>query len=220
MAAERFTAGGHEYTRASAADRCRQIAGEITVEDHRFLADLILRHPSATEKIGCGIRRFNLAGENPVRLDLERDDGSTIDFSWCQCISAKERSHAQKCRTAMRVAIRDQRDAKRAWLFSHGIVRCAITGQLLTPANCHMDHKTPFSRLAAQFAREEGGWQRIVVRDHNGWLGQLMADPGQSQRWQSFHARHAVLQPVLATVNLSKGPRDAATDHVLSRFGG
>lgn len=84
-------------TKKALIERVRKILyayperGVLTTNDQRFMADLLMHHPDANQKIGGGIARMWVQ-TNPVYTNtrnfwLERVDGSSTDFSFMECLS-------------------------------------------------------------------------------------------------------------------------------------
>ena len=75
-----------------------------------IICDLILYHPKAAEKIGCGINKIWIQ-QNPSlhsgnRFIIERADGSFCDFSYKYCLGKELPSHALQVRETMRNEVR------------------------------------------------------------------------------------------------------------------
>ena len=70
----------------------RYKAGEVVVEtDAVYLAELILRHPEAAEKIGLGVHHFEVmsADFGTKCFGIVRCNGTIIDFSYPTCVNAR-----------------------------------------------------------------------------------------------------------------------------------
>jgi Protein of unknown function (DUF3223) len=91
----------------------------VNDEDAADLADLLLRHPEAVEKIGVGI------DHSEVRLPPQfghlcfwiiRTDESVTDFSFMTCVRGKRKTVSQEFREACRMAVQnDIAKAKQAF---------------------------------------------------------------------------------------------------------
>ncbi len=68
---------------------------DIAEEDSRLLRKLLERHPDAQEKVGCGVKRFfkASAAHGTECFRLEREDGTTVHFSYEPGITGKRKSH-------------------------------------------------------------------------------------------------------------------------------
>jgi hypothetical protein len=121
-------------------------------QDSQFLRNLLERHPEAHQKIGCGVKRFfrDSTDEGTDCFWLERDDGTTTDFSYKSCVNAKGKSLYQEFAEACRQAVQTYLDAaKREHFEKHGNaegkVPCEVTGELVAPYESHLDHKKPMT---------------------------------------------------------------------------
>lgn len=205
-----FRIGSREYRSKEAAKVAirqvlyrYQLGASVAQADHEFVADLLRLHPDADRKGGVGIARFEVCRNGGTRgFWVIRTDGSETDFSYLECLRAS--SHQEKVRGAMRSAIVEQRDQFRDQAFAAGVVTCAITGVLLTEANCHVDHFNPtFEQLADEFVVGEGGYEAVDVVSEDGMIGSRLVDPQLQRRWQEFHGSRAQLRLVSAQANLS-----------------
>lgn len=193
-------------------ERCRtilyghQIGETVKGADHDFLVELLGRHPTAAEKIGSGIARFE------VRINprfhkfcfwLIRTDGSSTDFSFMRCLNGAP-SHRSLARSAMRAEILPQIHSFKLAGLQTG-TRCSVSGEALNE-NCHVDHHEPsFEELADRFAETEGGYDAIQLTPSlDGHVGRRLADPFLAVRWEDFHREHAHLRLVTAHINLTK----------------
>lgn len=146
---------------------------------HAFLLDLIARHPEASDKIGCGVRAFQLGRNklNPkgVHVTLHRTDGSSDDFSWKTCISGRKSTPHHDARAAMRTAVMSQTAAAKA--------KCCV--QCQSTDGLEVDHVVPFAHIASKFEASHtlGPFKKI------GMLTTL-----QDPAWANYHREHAVLQ--------------------------
>ena len=87
-------------------------------QDHLEMNALLLRHPEASDKIGCGVQRFfvDMTDHGTRCFWLERTDGSKTEFSYPSCISGRSPSLEQEFAEACREAVHhDLREAKKAF---------------------------------------------------------------------------------------------------------
>jgi hypothetical protein len=132
-------------------------------EDFEFLMALLRRHPHADNKIGCGIKTFEIVKTvyNNWGLQLTRVDGSKTDFSWRECLKATPEDSAMK--GAMRKAVDYQ---IMNWVKSHthkGQLCCLCNEK---PAE-HVDHVPPntFETIAESFISGLGDLEKGPVFD-------------------------------------------------------
>jgi hypothetical protein len=130
----------------------RYSAGQgVTNDDAADLAELLLRHPEAVDKIGAGIDHFEVRVPpqfGGVCFWIVRADESATDFSFMTCVRGRAKTISQEFREACRMAIQnDVARAKQAhFMFNQdasGRVACEVTGRLLTLEEAHADHCEP-----------------------------------------------------------------------------
>lgn len=96
------------YNKAELTRKCQFILHKKIMDkgDKQFLHTLIKLHPNYEKKKGCGIKDFVVKPTiyNSIGFFIIRNDGSTTDFSYKQCISP--RTKLTKIRLACRSAIR------------------------------------------------------------------------------------------------------------------
>lgn len=131
----------------------------IGADDARALYDLLLRHPRADEKIGCGVASFfRAATDYPTSaFHLLRTDGTTTDFSFYSCVKGTSNTLASEFLVACYLCVSDDlREAKAAHFRtegdSSGRVACAKTGQLIGARDAVYRHTSPeFKEIVAEF---------------------------------------------------------------------
>ena len=196
--------------KTKARNRCREIIaatknGElVTGDDAEFLLWLLDRHPRAAEKIGCGVAGFTVqdAGMGTRCFVVHRVNGSSTDFSFYSCITAPDSTVL--VRKAMRRAVADQVTEYKQASAARGPLICAITGQVLSWDNAHVDHAPPiFVALADDWAKQVGGYLAIrLTLAADNQLGRTLT-PGDADEWADFHRANAHLRIVSRLANLS-----------------
>jgi hypothetical protein len=188
----------------------------IHATDAVHLHHLIERHAEAPQKIGCGIARFYVerTDKGTCCFWLERTDGSYTDFSYISCIKARAKTLDQAFKEACREAVVDDLvAAKKAHFDAHGDesgrVPCDITGELLLPHECHLDHAHPmtFEVIVQTFWAASGiePSRDILSASQDQQFATTFTDPGIAQRFRDFHHRVAQLRIVQSNLNLSLG---------------
>jgi hypothetical protein len=194
-----------DYTR-SIRDRYGDGA-RLDKPDAAFMADLLQRHPASARKIGCGITGFSVSTEPVFKtrcFRVHRLDGSSTDFSFRECVTPTTRR--TKVMHAFRTAITGDIIAFRDRAFAFGPVTCPHTGRLLTPNECHVDHKPPtFATLVAGFMKSSGmDFETIPLIDSdsrdNMYVEQL-ADTATAVAFLAYHRKWAVLEIIAAEAN-------------------
>jgi hypothetical protein len=197
-------------TKKEATEACRAVLYRHPVghtflgEDERFLADLILLHAEAEQKIGVGVRSFQVEQNGPTRgFWITRIDGSRTDFSFIACLTP--RTPEREALDAMRWAIRDQVVAFRAAKLNPSGNVCEVTGTPITPADAHVDHEPPFRVLVADFLAQ---WSVAladvrVMPTADRETVTVLADASLRVAWQEYHRANAGLRLVSREANLS-----------------
>lgn len=175
-------------------------------EDEAFIGDLLLRHPSADRKVGCGVaaiwvRRNGAFGNG---FYIERTDGTLIDFSYKQCI--RPFTHASKAKFAFRRAIDDQVLAlKKAVFLTNSLITCPVTGESITWETAHVDHEPPltFAALLAEFCTLRGiDLDAIDLFEPKSGIGKLLP-PIIEEDWACWHRERAHLRVISAEANMN-----------------
>lgn len=107
---------------------------EIEPSDHILLYELLLRHPTAADKIGKGVKRFfrQKSHDHPTScFHLERIDDMPTDFSYIECISSFDPTLEQYFYRACRQSVSEILTTKKNELFDIRNVRCSKTWRSL-----------------------------------------------------------------------------------------
>lgn len=208
----KLTIGAREFaSKRAAADAIRTVlyaykhGQTLTPEHAAFVGDVLERHPEREQKIGAGVASFQVQDNGgTMGFWLTRIDGSRTDFSFLSCLSAP--SAAQKARAAFRREIRDQIVAFRAAAFDwQSLVPCAVSGELVSIGNAHVDHCPTFESLLRDFE----SLHLLTLDDvaveptRDGETDTRLADRDLAKRWADYHREHARLRIVSARANLS-----------------
>jgi hypothetical protein len=172
---------------------------------------LIKRHPSASEKIGCGIAsiyvRRNPTFPSQRSFWIQRADGSETDFSYLRCIDGKDKSAQHWFVQACRWAVVKQILAFKQRAFAAGCATCSVTGQLVGWSSCHVDHESPqFAALVASFVTEfDIDVESVAVSGcSDNECAPRFASPAMHNMWSEYHRKHATLRIVTAEINLKR----------------
>lgn len=173
--------------------------------DAAFMGDLLLRHPSAERKVGCGvaaiwIKRNGVFGNG---FYVERIDGTFEDFSYKQCI--RPFTHATKAKFAFRRAIDDQVIAVKTAAFCDSTyLYCPVTGEPIIWETAHVDHEPPltFAALLADYCEQRGiDLDTIELYEPKGGIGKLLS-PHMEEDWSEWHRARARLRVISADANV------------------
>jgi len=135
----------------------RQTEGELVQTSFEFsvMRDLLNHHPSASRKIGVGVRSIFVQTMPEHYYSkgfvLERIDGTRTDFSYRECLNpSKPRDwFSRGCRTVIKAQV----DALREHVLDADNFCCPITNEPLVGGNCHIDHAPPwtFAKIVEAF---------------------------------------------------------------------
>ncbi len=122
----------------------------VSDADALNLAAVLERHPEYTMKVGKGIDHFEvmMTVHGSQCFCVVRVDGSKTDFSFMQAVAGRGPSRKQEVSRALRWAIRfDLYRARDAFFAAHkdadGFVTCAVSGEMVSRDDGHMDHRPP-----------------------------------------------------------------------------
>src|SRR5690606_20347661 len=182
------------------------IGDELDPGDTAFMHDVLLRHPRAEQKIGCGvdtitITRLEEYGWRHKVFLIMRLDGTTTDFSWRKCLRVKPISHESYVMEAFRRVVASDVARFKRWYFEKygnddGDVRCALTGQWVSYAYSHVDHVKPFRILVGEFLSEMGlSFEDVeLIGFSDGQTVKLPRDSSLAGKWRQWHKRHSELR--------------------------
>jgi hypothetical protein len=187
----------------------------LDLPEDQFLdcIDFFRRHPEFDKKQGVGIKsvqvRINQVFFHP-EFWICRTDGTRTDISYRSCLSGKKRSRKEDFFSACRRAVADQVIAFKKNAFAKSdVVRCALSGKMVTTADSEVDHKYPFVLLVADFIEKNTiDIEQIAIADKgDGDVLTTFECDAFSQRWQDYHANNAELQIVCKQKNRDKGSK-------------
>lgn len=190
------------------------IAGHDLVD----LVALLENHPRADEKIGSGIENIQVElsgyagvgnGNGDRCFHVYRSDGTKDNFSFKKCVSGEDYSPFRKFLEASRHAVHDILHYKKAHRFekdgigSPAKVSCAISGELLTFKDAHLDHFNPFfADIVRNFLTHNKLDPSTVAYSDDGY-GKSFLDAGLNDNFIAYHERVAVLRLIHKTRNLA-----------------
>jgi hypothetical protein len=208
---------------------CRAMLGRyrngdtINEQDFQFLLNLLQRHPEARDKIGCGVKRFFKARVISKGTDcfwLEREDGTSTDFSFKSCVAGKGKSLDQEFAEACREAVQPELDAaKKAHFQQHGNadgkVPCEVSGELVAIYESHLDHKKPmtFEVIVKTFiaANKLTITRGMLSIPTDAQYVTIFVDEEIRRRFIDYHRSVCALRIVAAKANLSLGGSERIT---------
>lgn len=186
----------------------------LTPADCAFMRAVLERHPSACEKIGCGVTAIKVHTTDYGNLGfyLVRTDGSWTDFSFMHCLTPRTQLNDFKkaCRNMVFPQIQEFKNRAFA---ECGMIPCAVSGDWLTKSQAHVDHTPPdtFEAILADFIAAQGIDPETVEIDgySDGEMDKRLANDELTNSWMHYHAYRAKLRIVSAFANLSTIKRAA-----------
>lgn len=185
------------------------LAGEL-------LADclcLFERHPEFEQKRGCGIASVKVV-LNPVFGDrcfwIYRTDGTHTDISYRHCVTSKKPTQRQAFMAACRAAIAGQVLAFKRSRFSQSpLIKCEISGRLVSESDSHVDHFIPFINLVEHFVSTRRiDIDAVEYRPKiDGSFVTEFASESLEKQWREYHRHNATLQITHKSENMAKGVR-------------
>ncbi len=176
----------------------------LSVEDEKWMLQILKHHPEFAEKVGVGIQhlevRQNVNWSGTTRgLWIIRKDGSEIDISWVVCFNAPRAidNLAQAAREEIHPQIHAHHE--------HGPCdRCPLCLEPMERRNgVHVDHEEPFAALLDRFLQQQSlTVEQVAIRD----LGTTakFEDRALARAWQEFHQSTAKLRITHKRCNLAR----------------
>jgi hypothetical protein len=196
-----------------------KIKETIPDPDHSDLMALIQRHPSAPEKIGCGIVEFQIMNANQGTrcFRLIREDETTDHFSYDKCITGKAPSQFQNVCKALRVVVAPYIHQERDKRFkdhenAEKKVPCFSSKELISRDEGHMDHLPPmtFQVIVTTFftANSIDIHALEVKQSDESEFELVIVDEKIAERFKEYHKQIANLDFVKKEINLAQASRN------------
>lgn len=187
------------------------IGETVSLEDEKFLRDLLNSHPHAQQKIGPGILYFTVEMDSlwkrSKHFSIVRIDGTSTDFSYLKCITRPKNNLSVFCQAA-RSAISDQiTDWKRSQWLANTEVSCSICGKQLEFRSCHVDHyPLRFNKLIQNFIQfyDIDILSVAYVDPKDNDLGRSFKDLEFSHSFAQFHSANMTLRLTCSHCNLTQ----------------
>jgi len=206
---------GKVYRKPDAEEEFRTILNSHFIGDvlegdeHDFVYDVLLMHPSSSDKIGCGVKHFRIAEGifgRYQRVEIVRVDGSLQDFSYKKCFNGNN-IHKRNVVKAFRFHVYSQTKEFREKAYGKKkYVRCGITNLNVRKQDCHIDHAHPkeFEVLMFDFLKGRGlSLNDIEIISPNSGL-HFIKDPEIKHAWEEYHRENAILRVTLDHANLGQ----------------
>lgn len=215
----KYSLGGLSFSSKDAIKRHVQsifakyeVGARLTDCDFVFVRDLLEWHPSASQKIGCGVDRIEVHIPEPWTSKgflIARIDGSTTDFSYRICLQPKKAQAWVDYLAACRKAIVPQVSGFKIEAFrNREKVWCEVTESWLTWDDAHVDHfPVPFIDLVERFKTEQGlELESISYYGHgDNETFVALADPSLEKQWAEWHLKNAKLRVIDGRANSRLG---------------
>jgi hypothetical protein len=190
-----------------------ELGQDLTGELLQDCLCLFERHPEFEQKRGCGIASVKVV-LNPVFGDrcfwIYRTDGTETDISYRACVTSKKPGQRQAFMAACRIAIADQVLAFKRFQFNrHPLVKCNISGRLVSESDSHVDHFIPFINLVEHFVstrRIDIDAVRFKPKVDGSFVTEFACESLKKQ-WQEYHRLNATLRIAHKSENMAKGVR-------------
>lgn len=216
MRRQGYTVSGEFFkTKKAIRERVRSIlyaypiGTQVASEDSSFLLELLHNHPRAEEKIGCGVKSFQVRQENSISrcFYVIRLDGSAENFSYEKLLSPPTRLAVFKttCRDLIhRQIFRLKFTHFREHARGDGRVQCPITQRWVMMEEAEVDHIPPatFVKIVTDFiAQNEIDVDAVEVQESKTDKGKTFADVELVEDWVRYHEKNADLRVVSAFAN-------------------
>lgn len=172
-----------------------------------LIRSLLSLHHEAEMKIGSGVRSIEvrIIEFGSRGFWITRTDGTMTDFSYRTAMSGAPTPKAN-VQAALRWEIQHQIEAFRDDAFKDGMIRCPLTGQVMTRGMANVDHAEPtFAEMAENFAAVTGGWSALEVECEEGpGCRRLLRDRELGETWRRYHQQVARLRVVHRDANIAR----------------
>lgn len=208
----KYLLGGKEFSSKKAVKEFMSpilvpagVGNRITEPHHGVIADLILMHPRALEKLGPGCSHFEVMRNRYGKfcICVVRVDGTSIDFSYYKCLDGE--TFKSLVIGAARNAVAEDIICYKTEHFS-GV--CEVTGELLDFSTAHVDHAPPwpFYKILNKWLGAVGlTYNDIETKDADDGIGRVFASKSVGDSFRAFHKSVMNLRIVGAKENLSMG---------------
>lgn len=165
-------------------------------EHFAFIHHILDRHDNKTEKIGCGVKRFEVSDEirGGKRIQIYRRDDSKVDFSWVKCV--KLNTGKGNLNTCFRNAIRPQIEEFRKTSIGKNCDMCSASQDL------QVDHVKLFSHLTREFVKLRPPSE--VYQDPTQPNNISFVNADYAAEWQRYHADNCTLRILCGHCNQSR----------------
>lgn|SRR5574343_166690 len=184
----------------------KQPPGKLEGDNFEIVRDLVYRHPKAGEKIGTGIKDIWIKKcrdfGNNQQFIIERTDGSSIDFSYKNCLAGKLPTYKSYFSIACRNAVADDiirfRDKE---FYEKPIIQCPYTREILSKHTCHVDHAPPeyFAKIVEDFIND--CQINVALVEITGDTVKRFKCPIITGKFRLYHSQKASLRILSPTAN-------------------
>ncbi len=184
----------------------------LSDDDFTFMYEVLKLHPSADEKIGCGVKSIRkiISSYGNNAFEIVRGDGTTTDFSFYHCISPKNEKHDfyMACREAVYPYISEfKKNQFRNKTNYDGTITCPLTLEKCTIETAHVDHEphNTFKDIVDKWLKS----RKLTVEDieiigfEDGSETKHFKDNLLESDFVSYHNKYAKLRITSASGNLS-----------------
>jgi len=201
-------------------------------DDRAFMVALLNHHYLVKEKIGSGVKDIFVGkqpGRDAKRFLLRRTNGVIVDFSYRKCLRPPTRREhfAEACRAAVQGQVDAFKthafrplpvkgdptadvftfDPNRFRLEPTSKVPCALTGELVSWKECHVDHAPPneFAKIVDDYIKEHQiDINQIQLLGAEDGFSRRCFQYEEERRFAAFHKERAVLQIVAIAPHMER----------------
>jgi len=183
-------------------------------ENFHYVMALLLNHPRAEEKIGCGVAAIKVSTGHTSSnrcFHIVRTDKSIENFSIVKCIDGDHSELHKFCLACRKVIEKDIRAYKRIYFEENSnenkMVICQSTNKRISVDEAHVDHREPltFSVIVHFFVKANGVDLSTVKYKTQGTYGNELADTLLINSFREWHNKEAKLRIIHDKANLGKG---------------
>lgn len=216
---ERFEVGGLRFLgKKPAYTHLRKIVNSHTPGDilppheAELFLDIVRRHPRAEDKIGVGIKHFEIdrGVGGTLCLKVVREDDTEDDISIKKCIYGNDTKRRRVLRALRRAIVDDVADLRKQWFdrYAHGsrngYMRCALSGKYIRTDQGHMDHIPPmtFEVIALTFMAHKGlDFDDLEFNDPAIHREERLRDQEMEDDFRQWHANLAQMRFIADSQN-------------------
>lgn len=200
-------------TKKEKIEKCREILKRYNpgqfinnIEDAEFIDSILDNHKYRDQKVNGQPYEIFIdyaKGYNTKCFNLKREDGTTTDFSFYECIYPTKTDKADFVKAARKAVKND------ILIFKENNItdRCIICGNQINNSNTHIDHyPIKFRDLISNFIKEyklkKLSQYLTDPEDYDNVIGVNFTDKEMEELWIKYHKDNAKLRAICSNCNL------------------